>query len=51
MNGKTAKLLRRYSRFTGKQESALKRNWQTLDARQRFALRQEILSALVKKKK
>ena len=50
MNGKTAKLLRRYSLLTGDKEKDLKRQWLALNSRQRFERRQEILSTLKSKK-
>ncbi|MBX7056781.1 MAG: hypothetical protein K1X75_01855 [Leptospirales bacterium] len=46
MNEKTAKLLNRYSLARGGNLKALKREWLSLNARQRFERRQAILREL-----
>jgi len=44
MNEKTAKLIRRYADATGENERDLKRRWNDLDQKARFAFRQEMQS-------
>ena len=51
MNGKTAKLLRRYSQLSGQSEKKLKLEWYSLDNRKKFEKRKEIVSKLQSKKK
>jgi hypothetical protein len=42
MNEKTAKLIRHYAAATGENERELKRRWNDLDQKGRFAFRQEM---------
>lgn len=42
MNEKTAKLIRRYAESTGENERELKRRWNDMDQKARFAFRQEM---------
>lgn len=46
MNEKTAKLLNRYSLAKGANPKELKREWLSLNARERFQKRQALLQAL-----
>jgi hypothetical protein len=46
MNEKTAKLIRRYADTTGENERDLKRHWNDLDQKARFAFRQEMQSKI-----
>ena len=48
MNGKTAKLLNRYSKAKGLNSRDLKREWYALTSKQRFLRRQEMLQDLKK---
>jgi len=48
VNGKTAKLLTRYSRATGVSLKDLKRDWYSMTAKERFLKRQVILKELKK---
>ncbi len=51
MNEKTAKLLSRYSLARGTNLKSLKREWLSLNARQRFERRQAMLNELKPKAK
>ena len=46
MNGKTAKLLNRYALAKGNNIKDLKRLWQSLNAKERFLKRQELIKEL-----
>ncbi|MCB1325504.1 MAG: hypothetical protein H7A21_15630 [Spirochaetales bacterium] len=50
MNEKTAKLINRYSLARGSNSKELKREWNTLNARERFLRRQMMLRELKGKK-
>ena len=50
MNGKTAKLIKRYSLLTGHAERLLKREWLALTSSQRFHRRQSMITELQEKK-
>ncbi|MBL8020429.1 MAG: hypothetical protein JNM27_12240 [Leptospirales bacterium] len=50
MNGKTAKLLRKYGAKKGSNVKDLKRLWMSLPAKERFKKRQEMLTELGAKK-
>ncbi len=51
MNGKTVKLIRRYSLQTGVAEKNLKREWLSMNGNQRFERRQKMLESLLGKTK
>ncbi len=51
MNEKTAKLLNRYASARGVNVKDLKREWNALDARGRFARRQQLVADLIGKTK
>ena len=48
MNGKTAKLLNRYSKARGVNVRDLKREWYSMNAKERFLKRQEMLKDLTR---
>jgi len=50
MNGKTAKLLRKYGARKGSNIKDLKRLWMSMPAKERFKKRQEMLAELGAKK-
>lgn len=51
MNEKTAKLLNKYATARGQNVKELKREWLSLNGKERFLKRQELLKELAGKKK
>jgi len=51
MNEKTAKLLNRYATLRGVNVKDLKREWNSMNARERFLRRRDLITDLLSKKK